>query len=211
MKKILTTIPILFFILSLLSCVDYVQAISYKNGKYQMYYKVTLSKMLFAMTGDDPEEVFNGFDETSIGEIPENVSVDSVNTDLEVGSEFRFSIDPKAYDETEKTFLPKVSGNKCYVPFLLGQNESLADSFGSDGDDYGKTFGEAVLSSAKCRILISKSVIASIEKAYFEGSENHDYVISVYDYGDSHCLEIPFIVVLQQEMYRTDRVVVIKN
>lgn len=194
------------------SCVDYVQSISYKNGNYQMYYKVTLSKLLFAMMDEDPEEIFKDFDEEAFGEVPENASVNPVNTDLEVGAEFKFSIDPKTTDDTEKAFLPTISGTKCYIPFLLGENESIADSIDSDTDnDYGEGFAEAIMSSAKCRILINKGVIPSIETAYFEGKGNQNYSIPIFDYGDSNCLEIPFIILSQKGMYRTDRVVVIKK
>ncbi len=176
-----------------------------------MYYKITLSKLIFAMADEDPEEIFKDFDEEEIGELPENVSMTPVNTDLEVGAEFRFSIDPKTTDETEKSFLPTVSGNKCYIPFLLAENESIADSVGNDSRSSGEAFAEAVMSSAKCRILISKSVIPTIETAYFEGKDNQNYSIPVFDYGDANCLEIPFIVLSQKGMYRTDRVVVIRK
>lgn len=211
MKKSFGCIFLLLFTLTLTSCVDYVQSISYKNGKYQMYYKVTLSKLLFAMMDEDPEEIFKNFDEEAIGEVPENASVMPVNTDLEVGAEFKFNIDPKTIDETEKSFLPTISGNKCFIPFLLGENESIANSVGTDRNDYGEAFAEAIMSSAKCRILISKSVIPSIETAYFEGKGNQNYSIPVFDYGDDKCLEIPFIILSQKGMYRTDRIVVIKK
>ena len=71
---LLVLLPVLFT-----SCVDYVQSVSYKNGKYQMYYKVTLSKVLFAMAEEDPEQIFNGFDKEALGDLPENVSVRRVN------------------------------------------------------------------------------------------------------------------------------------
>lgn len=212
MRKIVKVIALLLICVCFTSCVDYVQSISYKNGKYQMYYKVTLSKLLFAMMDEDPEEIFKDLDEEALGEVPDNASVNPVNTDLEVGAEFKFCIDPKTTDNTEKTFLPTIAGTKCYIPFLLGENESIADSIGSDTDnDYGEAFAEAIMSSAKCRILISKGVIPSIETAYFEGKGNQNYSIPVFDYGDSNCLEIPFIILSQKGMYRTDRVVVIKK
>lgn len=131
MKKHFYISFLLLFTLALTSCVDYVQSISYKNGKYQMYYKVTLSKMLFAMMDEDPEEIFEDFDEEEIGELPANASITPVNTDLEVSAEFKFNIDPKTTDETEKSFLPTISETKCYIPFLLGENESIADSVGN--------------------------------------------------------------------------------
>ena len=138
-----------------------------------MYYKVTLSKLLFEMADEDPEEIFMDFDEEEFEYLPADASIKPVNTDLEVGAEFTFDIDPKTSDESEKSFLPTVKGNKCFIPFLLGQNDSIADSVDS-GDD-GAEFATAIMSSAKCRILISKNVISGIETAYFEGK------FSIYD------------------------------
>lgn len=39
------------------------------------------------MVDEDPEELFEDFDEEAITELPENVDVKPVNTDLEVGKE----------------------------------------------------------------------------------------------------------------------------
>jgi hypothetical protein len=47
-----------------------------------MYYKVTLSKLLFAMADEDPEEIFKDFDKDEIGELPPNTSIKPVNTEL---------------------------------------------------------------------------------------------------------------------------------
>lgn len=194
------------------SCVDYVQSISYKDGCYQIYYKVTLSKLLFIIADENPEEIFRTFDLESSDDFPENVSLSPVNTDLEVGGEAMLYINPRTTDETEISHLPKISGNKCFIPFLLGENETIYNSLDSDSiDDYGESLGEAILSSAKCRILISKNVIPYIETAYFTGKGNQNYSIPVFDYGDEFCIEIPLIVLFQKGMYRTDRIVVIKG
>lgn len=108
------------------------------------------------MADDDPEEIFEYFDEESLADLPENVYAKPMNTDLEVGAEFSFSIDPKTTDETEKSFLPKVAGQKCYIPFLLGSEDfSFADFMKSD-DSESQAISEAILSSAKCRIMVSK-------------------------------------------------------
>ena len=102
MRKIVSLISLLLICFVFTSCVDYVQSVTFKNGKYHMYYKVTLSKLLFAMADEDPEEIFMDFDEEEIGELPPNISIKPVNTELEVGAEFTFEIDPKTTDETEK-------------------------------------------------------------------------------------------------------------
>ena len=212
--KIFSSIKIILFLgiilLCATSCVDYVQSVTYKNGCYQMYYKITLSKVLFAMAEENPEELFQGFDKETLEDLPENVSVKPVNTDLEVGAEFILNINPKTTDENEKVFLPTIAGAKCFIPFLLGQNDSISDSLNSSsGEDEKIT--QAVLSSAKCRILISKNIIASVENAYFEGKGGQNYSIPVFDYGDSFCLELPFIVLFEKGMYRTDRIVVLQG
>ncbi len=209
MKNIIRLVSVLLICLFFTSCVDYVQSISYSNGKYKMYYKVTLSKVLFAMVDEDPEELFEDFDEEALTELPENVDVKPVNTDLEVGAEFTVLIDPHTTNDDEKLLLPKIAGNKCFIPFLLGDNKSISDSVKSK-DSEDEAFTEAFLSSSKCRVLISKNVLPSIETAYFEGKGSQNYSIPIFDYGDNYCLEIPFIILTQEGMYRTDRIVVLK-
>ena len=209
MKNIIRLVSVLLISLFFTSCVDYVQSISYSNGKYKMYYKVTLSKVLFAMVDEDPEELFEDFDEEALTELPDNVDVKPVNTDLEVGAEFTVLIDPHTTNDDEKLLLPKIAGNKCFIPFLLGDNKSISDSVKSK-DSEDKAFTEAFLSSSKCRVLISKNVLPSIETAYFEGKGSQNYSIPIFDYGDNYCLEIPFIILTQEGMYRTDRIVVLR-
>lgn len=211
MRKLLRLLPLLFILFLFTSCIDYVQSITYKDGKYQMYYKVTFSKVLFALGDEDPEEIFESFDEETLEDLPENVDVKPVNTDLEVGAEFTLSIDPKTTDETEKSFLPTVAGNKCFIPFLLGDKDSsIADAMKSDDND-AQGIAEAIMSSVKCRVLISKKVIPSIEIAYFEGRGSQNYSIPVFDYGESYCLEIPFIVLFESGMYKFDKIVILKS
>lgn len=209
MKNIIRLVSVLLICLFFTSCVDYVQSISYSNGKYKMYYKVTLSKVLFAMVDEDPEKLFEDFDEEALTELPENVDVKPVNTDLEVGAEFTVLIDPHTTNDDEKLLLPKIAGNKCFIPFLLGDNKSISDSVKSKNSE-DEAFTEAFLSSSKCRVLISKNVLPSIETAYFEGKGSQNYSIPIFDYGDNYCLEIPFIILTQEGMYRTDRIVVLR-
>ena len=210
MKNAIKLFSIIILCLCLTSCVDYVQSVSYSNGKYKMYYKVTLSKVLFAMVDEDPEEIFEDFDEEAFDDLPESVDINPVNTDLEVGAELTILIDPRTTDEDEKALLPKISGSKCFIPFLLGNNKSISDSVKSKDSDE-EAFTQAFLSSSKCRVLISKNVLSSIETAYFEGKGSQNYSIPIFDYGDNFCLEIPFIILCQEGMYRTDRIVVIKK
>lgn len=210
MKNLSKFLVILLLAFMFTSCVDYVQSISYKDGKYHIYYKITLSKLIFAMADEDPEEMFENYDVETLDGMPETTIVKPINTELEVGEEFYVDINPRTKDDEEKTLLPKISGNKCFIPFALGSSKSFLDSDDySSGSDAG--FAEAIMSSAKCRVLIGKNLLPSIEIAYFEGKGGKNYSIPVYDYGESYCFEIPFIVLMQDGMYRTDRIVVIKE
>ena len=210
MKNLVKLCAILLLTILFTSCVDYVQAISFKDGKYHLYYKMTLSKMLFELSDDDPDDLLEDFDEDVIENLPESAEYNSIDTDLEVGAEFSFDINPKTKSEAEKDLLPKISGEKCYIPFLVGVKNSITDTFdASDSDEEAIT--QAILSSAKCRIFIGKNLIPQIKDAYIEARRGFNYTIPVYDYGESYCLEIPFIVVLQNKLYKTDRVVIIKG
>ena len=211
MKKNLYLFSLFLITLLFTSCIDYVQSITYKDGKYQIYYKITLSKLLFAMADENPEEIFEYFDDESLDDLPENAFVKPVNTDLEVGAEFSFLIDPETTDETEKSFLPKVAGQKCYIPFLFcSEDFSFADFMKSD-DSESQAISEAILSSAKCRIMVSKKIISSINNAYFEGRGGQNYSVAVFDYGESFCMEIPFIVLFESGMYKFDKIIVIRE
>ncbi len=45
MRKIVSLISLLLICLAFTSCVDYVQSVTFKNGKYHMYYKVMFLTM----------------------------------------------------------------------------------------------------------------------------------------------------------------------
>ena len=93
---------------------------------------------------------------------------------------------------------------------MLGENNTASDSFDSD-DSMGEAISQAILSSAKCRIFIGKNLIPEIETAYIEGLGELNYIIPVYDYGDSFCLEIPFVVIMEDSFYKTDKIVIVKG
>lgn len=210
MKKLFRFLPLLLIPLLFTSCIDYVQSITYTDGKYQMYYKITLSKVFFAMVGQDSDQIFNDFDKEAKEGMPDNIEIKPVNTDLEVGAEFIFHIDPRTNDETEKSFLPTIAGRKIFIPFLLGENDAnISDSMKSD-DSETQGMILAIMSSAKCRIMISKKIIPEIETAYFEGRDDQNYTIPFFDYGDSYCMEIPFVVLFENSKYIFDKIVVMK-
>lgn len=197
------------------SCIDYVQAISYKDGKYHMYYKITMSKVIYAMSGNDSDQLFKEDFEKPIEGMPANTEIGRVDTDQDIGVEFKFHIDPKTAGEAEKKLLPKVAGEKFFIPLFLGEKENpIEDSMKSEGSESeSKKYDEmtkAFLSTAKCKVIISKKIIPEIKSACFEGRDDEDYSIPVFDYGEIYCMEIPFIVLSEKNKYKLDKIIIFR-
>lgn len=55
-----------------------------------------------------------------------------------------------------------------------------------------------------------KNIVKSMN-AYFEGRGGQNYSVAVFDYGESFCMEIPFIVLLENRMCKFDRIIVIRE
>ncbi len=199
------------------SCLDYVQAISYKDGKYTMYYKITFSKMLFSLIDEDPDEYVQEIIPETTDDLSEELANSftsrKINTTNEVGYELSFSIAPGTTDEQEKQFLPKASGTKCYIPFLPGMEgmDMVSSMNNSDLDSESKSYAQAILSSAKCRVLVSKKIIAKVETAYFEGNGGQNCSVPIFDYGESYCVEIPFNLLFENNLYNFSRIVLIRG
>lgn len=210
MRRFFRLLPLLFVFLSFMSCVDYVQSIGYKNGKYQLYYKITLSKMVLAMAGEDSEAFFQEMNMDG-ADLPPGAVFRKVDTDLEAGIELSGEINPKTADEDDKKMLPVSVGNRMYLPFLPGREGvmpgDLSDITESD-DDMTSAMAKAMLSSAKCRILLSKKMLPAVGAVYFEGLEGQGCPLPVYDYGETFCIEIPLILLTEKDKYKFDRVVV---
>lgn len=193
-----------------MSCVDYIQSISYKGGKYHLYYKVTFSKILMELAEEDVDDFMKDFNEEFVEPMPDFFSANPVNTELEVGVEFSFDIDPKNATDEEKDVLPKKAGNKYLIPFSFSNELSQADDFDSL-DAESESIAMAMLSTAKFRILIAKNIIPTIETAYFKGTGKKDFSIPFFDFGDSYCLEIPYIVFFERTMYNFNEIVIIPH
>lgn len=209
LKSIFVLISLLAVSVFFTSCIDYVQSITYQDGKYNIYYKVTFSKMLFALAEEDPESIFDDFYD-DLSDLPESVEINKVDTDLEVGAEFTLKISPKTTDADLKEYLPTVSKNKVNIPFLIGSEIEGSPRIEDEDDKTAADFAKAILSSAKCRVLIGKNVVPEIEIAYFAGKGGQHYSVPVFDYGNSWCFEIPVIVLFEGGMYDFSNIVVIK-
>ena len=170
--KSLLSVLIIAIVLTLTSCIDYVQSITYSNGKYHLYHKITLSKLLLELADEDAEDFVEELLEDSSDEIPDYVSMKEVNTETEVGFEFMMDINPKTATEEEKGFLPTKSSSKYYIPFYISEIISDSDDF----DDVDL--------------------------------DDENYYISVFDYGNNYCLEIPFLLFVDNYLYDLDRIVI---
>lgn len=206
--KSLLSVFIIAIVLTLTSCIDYVQSITYSNGKYHLYHKITLSKLLLELADEDAEDFVEELLEDSSDEIPDYVSMKGVNTETEAGYEFIMDINPKTATEEEKGFLPTKSSSKYYIPFYI--SEIISDSYDFDDVDLDDSFTLAMFSAAKIRVMIAKNIIPKIDSAYFvaEYEDDENYYISVFDYGNNYCLEIPFLLFVDNYLYDLDKIVI---
>ncbi|MBQ1612258.1 MAG: hypothetical protein II085_02165, partial [Alphaproteobacteria bacterium] len=153
------TAGIFFVTMLLTSCFDYVQGISYKDGQYQVYHKITMSKVISSMqnaygyggVGEDSADQFEAYKQY----LPEGARVNDVDTDLEEGFETRFFVSPDSTDAAEKGFLPTAKGRKIYIPFTIGKVIEPG-SLEGELDDEESAMANIFLCGAKCRVLISK-------------------------------------------------------
>lgn len=207
---------IALFCASLTSCIDYTECITFKDGCYHFYQKIALSKTLLALINEDADKYF----EKNFGPIEESDShggekIENVNTELEIGREWKFSISAKTNDAKEKKFLPTVSKNKVFIPFMTGDEENLAswrdtlDELKSSDEDTQQAM-IAFLSASKCRVVVGKNIIPRIEAAFFEGKGGQDYAIAFFDWGESYCFEIPFVVLLNDGKYKFDKMTILR-
>ena len=114
----------------------------------------------------------------------------------------------KTATEEEKGFLPTKSSSKYYIPFYI--SEIISDSDDFDDVDLDDSFTLAMFSAAKVRVMIAKNIIPKIDSAYFvaEDEDDENYYISVFDYGNNYCLEIPFLLFVDNYLYDLDRIVI---
>lgn len=192
---------LLFFILPLIftSCVDVVQTIDFKNGNYQIGYRITMTKAFLEMSGENPE---NCFSDEDFDDFPEEVTLKKINTSTDIGYGFDISISPKTTDET-KEFLPKVlKDGRIEIPLIL--SDELSESQNSDYDPETKAISEAMLSSAKWRVFVTKNLLPSISKAYLEneyGTQNVDF----FEVGDVFVISIPFVLIKEETFLRIEK------
>lgn len=210
MKKYFKFLPLLLIPFLFCSCIDYVQSISFKDGKYNLYYKVTVSKMLFAMANQNPDEIFDGIDNITPEDFPIEAKCTNINTDLEAGIEWSIKISPTDIDDAIKPYLPSKADNKYYIPTIFAYSPNDVPSLQKIPDRQTEAITNAILSSAKMRIHVSKKIVPSITSAYLETKNQEDTLpVSFYDLGESYCFELPIIILYATDMYKIDKIICI--
>ena len=202
-KKIILTL-IISSVFLFTSCIDYVQTITFGEKGYDCYFKLTISRAMLEMAEEDPTSVFEDFEEMTQG-LPRGATISKVDNDVDVGYEFRFTIDGFTNPEDAKLFYPYLSDDEAeiYLPFILGQNAEAFSSIEQEEDIETQTIMAGYMATTKCRVMVSKTIIPEIEGAYFYGNTFEDGFLDVpcYDYGDNWCLEIPLIYFSARKNY----------
>jgi hypothetical protein len=166
-----------------------------------------MSRMLMALANKDTDYFLSDLQDSINEEFPDIIFANPINTEFEASFEISFNINPKTASEEEKIFLPKKSGDKYFIPFMLGYDFTDTDDL-NEMDYESEAIAKAIMSTAKFRVMLSKDIISSINEAYFDGIEEDDsFVISVFDYGNNFCLEIP-VDVLIESRYKLDRIII---
>jgi hypothetical protein len=149
-------------------CIDVVQYISGSALNIDVYFRLTMQKSIFELAGafgEEPQDLDAMFEEFDLNEddvvasLPPGVEAgfDSINSDSEFGFELRYSAPRSALDsleDGEAEFVPRISPWGIVIP--LGEGNGSADS---------DEFADAILGSAKYRLLISKRLVSRVSEA----------------------------------------------
>ena len=158
-------------------------------------------------------EFFEELDNSDLSDFPDFVSVNPIETDTEVGVEISVYLDPDSLEEDVQAILPKKIGKEYHVAFLAGAMELFDVNDFSNSNELG--MAQALLSSAKCRVMIGKNIIPRAEGAYIAALDDSrygvDYKMPVYDYGDSFCVEVPWAVLLETDKYDLSHVIFVEK
>lgn len=184
---------ILFFICSVsflfTSCVEIVQTIDFCDGNYKIGYRLTLNKTLLAMGGEDSETFLDDMD---FSDLPEGVTANTIDTSLDIGFGFDIIVDPKTTEEI-RDFLPKVlKDGRIEIPLIA--KDFITDMEESEYSSESETIRQAMLSSAKWRVYITKNLLSSISKVYLENTYRTQK-LEYFEIGDVYVINIPIIFI----------------
>lgn len=199
--KILSILVLPFFFTS---CIDYLESLSYEDGKYHVVVKLTTSKSILELAEYDGEDLFSKITE-NIANI-DSANVTMIDADDDIGIMYVADVDSKNPGDN-KDIIPEISKNKIYIPFLLSDlNDTSLQNMQNDADEFSLMMTEMFFSTSKVRILVDKNIVKNIKSVYFAGSKN--VPITFFDFGKQYYLEIPMTLLLSKEMPDFSRIVI---
>ena len=210
MKKALLIAICIIAAFSLSSCLDALQHITVNNkGDIELSFILTISKGLFAMSGGGKsgslEEAFTEDvidpDELS-AMIPQATNVEArlIDSDIDYGYHFRFTI-PRDFQPADNTpMVPRIGWDS--IEILLGlpaEKEETAQETETGPSDEMDEMGEAIFSSAKYKVQISKKLLESAGKAYVRTESGEITKVDLVDLGDTYLVNLPILMMMENE------------
>ncbi len=205
-RKIVIAAVIASLSFALSSCLDAIEYITIdKNRDIQISFMITVSKSLFAMggEGESVEETFEkdilNPDEIS-GLIPgaKNVETHLIDSDVDYGYLFVFTL-PRNYQPADDVpMTPRINWDSMEILLTMPntEKEEKADTAQTNEID---EMAEAIFSSAKYKIQISKKVLEYSSKAYVKSADGEIINVDLVDLGDAYLVNLPLLMVMTSE------------
>ena len=206
-RRILVTVCGIIIALGMSSCLDAIEYITLDDGgDIKLSFMITLSRGLVEM-GSEGESIEDTFEEEVLDPdelssmIPGATAVDArpIDSDVDYGYLFTFTI-PRGYKpEPETPMAPRFSKNG--IEILLGMPDKGEEAEGgeADSDDSMDEMAEAIFSSAKYKIQISKKLLKRASRAYLYNAEGEEFSVDLIDLGDNYLVNLPMLLVMDPE------------
>jgi len=180
----------------LTGCIDVVHHVGKnKRGITEVYWKVSIQKLVFEMAGEmsgdemDYEDIF-GITENDMPDfLPDFVPFEfkEINNDFDFGFSLKFSA-------PEKLVSTLTEDNSEPLPFFPYKKDNgysiiLPPGEGIEEDEYTMAF----LSSSLYELIISKSLLPRVQEVIFKAS-GEEYYPEIAETTDVYIVKIPFIL-----------------
>jgi len=196
-------IPLIFFMMMFSSCLSLDRTISLDGSTYRFYGKMTFPRDFATLAGVSVDDLYDEF--ISSQQFHSRAKVTQVKTSTDSGFEYLFNIDLNNLSEEDKLFIPRKEENKIVIPFIVNSEELdfdldlIAELAGLDSES--QQVFKLFMSTMKLKFYISKDILPVVNTMYIKGNGSPNYSISYYDFGDSYCLEIPIMHLLDGNLY----------
>ena len=192
----------------LTSCLDAIQHITLnRNGDIEISFMLTVSKALFAMGGEggsveesfsediiDPEEL-----KTLIPRA-KNVETRLIDSDVDYGYLFKFTVPQDYQPDGDTPMVPRISWDNIEILLGMPMEQPGAEETVEPGPtDEMDEMGEAIFSSAKYKIQISKKLLQRSERAFIKTESGEITNLDLIDLGDTYLVNLPMLMVMNSE------------